>query len=261
MENTLCVKGKVVGRGKPLICVPVMEPDREGILAEAARLVQSGTDMVEWRVDAFDGVLSLNAIREVLADLAPIVKDTILVYTFRSKAQGGLLSLDAERVSDIRQAAAESGMVDFIDLEVFEARKPEREIRRLQSLGVHVIASHHDFHQTPERGVIRMLLQRIHESGTDVVKLALMPQTMQDVLNLMEETRLFHESNPDAALITMSMGPLGLLTRVSGEYLGSCVSFGAGKQASAPGQLPMEELQQVLSILHTNMGATYGSDL
>ena len=253
MEDLLCVKGRTVGRGKPLVCVPVMEPDKESILKEFDRLIESRADMVEWRVDAFDGAKSPNAVRGVLEALAPMVKDTILVYTFRSKAQGGLLSLDADRVDDIRQVAAESKVADFIDLEVFESRRPQREIRRLQSMGAYVIASHHDFHQTPERSVIRMLMQQHYESGADVVKLALMPQEMQDVMNLMEETRIFHEKNPNQALVTMSMGPLGTITRVAGEYIGSCVSFGTGRKASAPGQLPMEDLKQVLSILHRSM--------
>lgn len=253
MGNPLCIKGRVFGEGRPLVCVPVMAAAREEIVDEVKRLACRNTDMVEWRVDAFSGVESMNAIREVLAELAPIVRDTILVYTFRSKRQGGLLSLDAERLQDVHQVAAESHVVDLIDLEVLESRRPEREVRRLQELGAHVIASHHDFVQTPEPAVIRMLLQQIHESGADIVKLALMPQCMQDVLNLLEETHAFHRENPNQALVTMSMGPMGAISRVAGEFFGSCVSFGAGKWASAPGQLPMEELSQVLEIMHRSI--------
>ena len=112
-----------------------------------------------------------------------------------------------------------------------------------------MIASHHDFDETPDRGVIRMLLEQIRESGADIVKLAVMPKSMQDVLDLLEETNAFHEKYPDKALITMSMGAQGAISRVAGEFFGSCVSFGAGEQASAPGQLPMGELEQVLGIM------------
>ena len=91
------------------------------------------------------------------------------------------------------------------------------------------------------------------QSGADVVKLAVMPQTMQDVLDRLEETSYFHENYPDHPLITMSMGPQGCISRVAGEFFGSCVTFGAGEQASAPGQLPMEQLQEVLRILHKSV--------
>ena len=253
MENLLCIKGKIVGKGKPLVCVPVMEASREGILRETERLAKLHTEMIEWRVDAFEEVESLNAIREVLKEMEPIVGDSILIYTFRSKKQGGLRALSAETIYDLHQVAAESEVVDLIDVEYFETQKPQKEIAALQEMGAHVIASHHDFEQTPDREVIRMLLEQIRESGADVVKLAVMPQTMQDVLDLLEETNYFHEQYPDHPLITMSMGAKGCISRVAGEFFGSCVTFGAGEQASAPGQLPMGHLEEILAILHKSV--------
>ncbi|MDD6505190.1 MAG: type I 3-dehydroquinate dehydratase, partial [Lachnospiraceae bacterium] len=68
--------------------------------------------MIEWRLDAFAKVESLNAIREVLDRLEPSLKETILVYTFRSQQQGGLLELSPEQIYDIQQVGAESGAVD-----------------------------------------------------------------------------------------------------------------------------------------------------
>ena len=253
MENLLCIKEKVIGKGKPLVCVPVMESSEDGILKEVKRLAELHTEMIEWRVDAFEKAESPNAIREILQAMKPLVKESLLIYTFRSKNQGGLKELPAEQIYDIHQIAAESDVVDFVDVEYFEARKPQKEIADLQRCGVHVIASHHDFEQTPEREVMRMLLEQIRQSGADVVKLAVMPQSMQDVLDLLEETSYFHENYPDHPLITMSMGSQGCISRVAGEFFGSCVTFGAGEQASAPGQLPMEQLQEVLRILHKSV--------
>ena len=50
-------------------------------------------------------------------------------------------------------------------------------------------------------------------------------------------------------LITMSMGNIGIISRIAGEVFGSCVTFGAGKQTSAPGQIPWKELQEVMEVL------------
>lgn len=253
MDNLLCIKGRTFGKGRPLVCVPIMESTKEGVIKEAVRLAELHADMIEWRVDAFEEAQSLNAIRAVLAELEPIVRETILVYTFRSRNQGGLRELSQEEICDIHQIAAETNVVDFVDVEYFAAGKAKQEIARLQSMGVHVIASHHDFDETPDRKVIRMLLEQIRESGADVVKLAVMPQNMQDVLDLLEETSYFHGLYPDKPLITMSMGAMGTISRVSGEFFGSCVTFGAGEKASAPGQLPMEEAEEVLTTLHKCM--------
>ena len=253
MENLLCIKGKIIGKGKPLVCVPVMESSKEEILRETRRLEEAHTEMIEWRVDAFENVESPNAIREILNEMKHIIKESILVYTFRSKNQGGCKALSAADIYDIHQVAAESDVVDFIDVEYFEAKNPQKEIAMLREMGAYVIASHHDFEQTPDPEVIRMLLEQIRESGADVVKLAVMPQNMWDVLHLLEETKRFHENHPDHPLITMSMGAKGGISRVAGEFFGSCVTFGAGGQASAPGQLPVKQLEEILHILHQSV--------
>lgn len=37
MENLLCVKERIIGKGKPLVCVPIMEKTKESIIKEAKR--------------------------------------------------------------------------------------------------------------------------------------------------------------------------------------------------------------------------------
>ena len=49
------------------------------------------------------------------------------------------------KILKLNELAAKSGCADLIDLEFFEATKPEKEIRRFQRMGVRVIASHHEF--------------------------------------------------------------------------------------------------------------------
>lgn len=245
----LKIKNKIIGEGKPLICISVMDEKKEDIVAEVKRLVDEKAEMIEWRVDAFEGVESLNAVREVLKELAPFVKNTILVFTFRSKEQGGMCSLDGEKVYDLHQIAAETKVADFIDLEYFYTDNADVEIYKLQKMGAKVITSHHDFYETPSSNVLYMLLEQMKCSNADIVKLAVMPQDAEDVLRLLEETNHFHNRYPMQPLITMSMGKLGTISRVSGELFGSCVTFGAGKNASAPGQVPMSKLKEILEVL------------
>jgi 3-dehydroquinate dehydratase-1 len=67
---------------------------------------------------------------------------------------------------------------------------------------------------------------------------------------LLEATLEMKEQYADRPLITMSMARDGVISRVAGEIFGSDVTFGSVGKASAPGQLPSEELGQVLAILH-----------
>lgn len=254
MKRTLCVKNRQIGAGRPLVCVPIVETTKDAILQKAREMVDKKVEMIEWRVDAFEHADDLNAIRQVLEGLKPLVEDTILVYTFRSKNQGGLQVLSQEQIYDIHEVGAEEKIADFVDVEFFEAKNAPREIRKLQEKGVYVIASHHDFEETPRVDIMEMLLERMNGSGAAIVKLAVMPQSAEDVLMLLHETNRFHQKNPDTPIITMSMGALGCISRVAGESFGSCVTFGAFDKASAPGQLPYEELGEMLSVLHKSMG-------
>ncbi len=54
----------------------------------------------------------------------------------------------------------------------------------------------------------------------------------------------------DRPIITMSMAGLGVVSRLAGGVFGSALTFGAAKAASAPGQVPVEKLAQVLQVMH-----------
>ena len=47
----------------------------------------------------------------------------------------------------------------------------------------------------------------------------------------------------------MSMGALGSITRVAGFLYGSDMSFAVGKEASAPGQIPIADARQITDLL------------
>ena len=46
------------------------------------------------------------------------------------------------------------------------------------------------------------------------------------------------------------MGQAGQLTRIAGSDLGAPITFAAGKEASAPGQLTAAQVKAVLDVLY-----------
>ncbi|MBO5068879.1 MAG: type I 3-dehydroquinate dehydratase [Roseburia sp.] len=248
--SQITIKNHTIGNGRPLVCVPVMERTKEEIIEEMICLSDSCADMIEWRIDAFSDFTDYNAVRDILQVAAPHLSDKVFLYTFRTKKQGGMAQVSEEVLNDLHDLAVESKCVDLIDLEYFEEEHPLRKIRKLQKEGVKVVASHHDFDATPEPEVMNMLLERMYEGGADIVKLAVMPNSRKDVLNLLEATDLFLQEHPDTPIITMSMGSLGSISRLCGEHFGSCVTFGSHKMASAPGQFEMNHLREILDAIH-----------
>lgn len=250
---SLYIKKKKIGDGKPLLCVPVMEKKKADIIKEITYLADSKADMIEWRVDAFENFADFNDVREIFNEVAPVLGDKIFLYTFRTQKQGGEAEPEHELLDDLHDLAAESHCVDLIDIEYFAEEYPAKKIRRLQKQGVHVIASHHDFEMTPPPEVMNMLLDKMAAGGADIVKLAVMPNDRRDVLMLLQVTNDFIEKNADIPVITMSMGSLGSISRICGESFGSCVTFGAHKVASAPGQYAMDTLESMLQNIHKSM--------
>ena len=89
------------------------------------------------------------------------------------------------------------------------------------------------------------MFDRLSRTGADVLKVAVMPKKAKDVLRLMSVTEEKNRQFP-SPLVTMAMGDLGRLSRVSGRITGSVLTFGIVGDASAPGQLPVEELREML---------------
>ena len=90
----------------------------------------------------------------------------------------------------------------------------------------------------------------MQQAGADLPKLAVMPQSRTDVLELLAATAEMAGLHPETPIITMSMGALGAVSRLSGEALGSAMTFANPGQASAPGQVSLEVVNEVLDALH-----------
>ena len=188
MQNAFEIKGIRIGDGKPVICVPVVAPERETIIETIKSLTEQKVQMIEWRVDCFREADDVVAVRAVLDTVKPFLTETIFLFTFRTKQQGGSRRMEEWKILKLNETAAKSGCADMIDLEFFEATKPEKEIRRFQRMGVRVIASHHDFDATPDDRILRMLMEQMQQGGADVAKLAVMPQSADDVVRLLKLT-------------------------------------------------------------------------
>lgn len=253
MQTSFQVKGITIGEGRPVICVPVVEQKKENVIAKIKELVEKRAQMIEWRVDCFEGVREPEEVGEILRDVKDAVKETPFLFTFRTKQQGGSLSLEEYKILRLNEIAAKSGAVDLVDLEFFEATRPEKEIRRLQRMGVRIVASHHDFQGTPDERILHMLMDQMQQGGADVAKLAVMPQSTEDVLRLLKLTSDTRKKYPTLPIVTMSMGGLGVISRLAGEVFGSCITFGADGAVSAPGQIQMNDLAGILDTLHESI--------
>lgn len=248
------IKKQNFGTGRLLICVPVVEIEENEIYKAAESAVEQGAEVLEWRIDWFAKARQWDKVEQVLRRLQEICGEVILLCTFRSKPQGGEQEISQEAYLELLKKIAESRKADLLDVEVPQLLQPSDVIQLLHESGQHVIASSHYFSHTPDTITMQQELMEMQQAGADIAKLAVMPHTPLDVLKLLEATAKIKEAHPDYLLVTMAMGGLGAVSRISGQVFGSCMTFASVGKTSAPGQLPLEDVAGILDKLSESMG-------
>lgn len=249
--KTVTVRNLVIGEGAPKIIVSLMGKDIATVKTEALAYRDADFDILEWRVDHFADVSSIDAVLEAARTIRDVMSDKSLLFTFRSAKEGGEQALSVADYIALNRAAVDSGLVDMIDLELFTGdEQVKATVEHAHAKQVLVIMSNHDFHKTPAAEEIIQRLRKMQELGADIPKIALMPQNKTDVLTLLSATLEMQEHYADRPIITMSMAKTGVISRLAGEVFGSAATFGAVKKASAPGQISVSDLRSVLTILH-----------
>lgn len=250
------IRGRKLGGETPLICSPLVGRTRERVLAEAAVVVAKAPDVIEWRVDYFDAIGDTATVIATGKALRAITGAAPVIFTRRSVKEGGeRIPLDDEGVVRLYDAVGASGVIDFLDFEMGNDPEHVRRVVTAAHAGAtRVILSHHNFGYTPG---IEFIVQRFLEAerlGGDVAKVAVMPRDRADVLALLAATAQA-SAKSRIPLISMSMGPLGAITRMVGGLFGSSLSFAVGEGSSAPGQMPIADLKAVYEIIGRARGA------
>ncbi|MGP9693607.1 type I 3-dehydroquinate dehydratase [Brachybacterium sp. AOP25-B2-12] len=255
---SVLVRGRTLGPGRPALVVPLTAADPAGLEAEVRALPGHRIDIVEWRVDRFEPSLTEEAHREAVgaqlprlrADLEATVPRPGLLVTVRTAAEGGSRAISGTALGDLCAAVLDAGGAELLDVEVaaLGAQLPAV-LERARALGVPTIASRHVLDRTPPEDEIVEALFRLQDTGADLAKLAVMPQEPRDVLTLLRATARFRDHGARVPLVTMSMGPLGAVSRLVGGRYGSVATFGTVGGASAPGQLRADDVARALDLL------------
>lgn len=249
--KTVLLRGVEIGAGRPKIIVPIVGKTEQEILDKAAELVQAKPDVVEWRVDYFQGVGDVQRVVDTARELNEALGEIPILFTFRTKREGGEKEIGMEDYTALNRAVAQSSYVDAVDVEIFSGDEVVRKnIAAIHDAGAAVVGSSHEFHRTPEHAELIYRLRKMQDMGADILKVAVMPQNKADVLTLLSATEEMYRLYAQRPLLTMSMASDGVISRLCGEVFGSAATFGMVGQGSAPGQIPADQLEQVLEILH-----------
>ena len=208
---------------------------KNGAFIEKAK--SKGADLLELRIDQFRNIESkyiLKTIEQIKGNGLPIIA------TIRSKREGGKYLADAKRLNLFEAIIP---LVEAIDIELSSQRILNKVVEKSHQTKKTVIISYHNFKETPSKGILEKLIKKIKTEGGDIVKIACLAKNREDVLRLMKFTLEHRNKN----LVTISMGKIGVISRVLFPFVGSLFTYGYLDTPSAPGQLPLKVLREELS--------------
>lgn len=212
------------------IAIPIFQETTEKVIAVAEDCIKKGADILEFRVD---GLKNPN-----LKDITQTIEEINfpMIITNRINSEGGSFKgSEDERINIIKGCA---DLVDYIDIEL---RTDDQYIEELTNYNAKLIVSYHDFKKTPELNEIYYIVEKEKSIG-DLAKVAFMPNNLDDTLKVL--AILSHYKNT----IAISMSVLGSYTRVMASKFNSPITFAAGRDVTAPGQIDIETMKVLLNM-------------
>lgn len=226
MHRPLAIGGVALAPGAPR----VVAAGGEAELAALERAEEA--DLVEARVDLFDDPRP-DALPAMLGRLRAAGRPVIL--TVRAAAEGGR-PLAEERRRELYGAGL--GSADAIDVEIASTALAGELLPRARAAGKTVILSAHVTGSMPTREVLLALIDRGRELDADVVKVAAVARSIDELAILIGATLAAR----GRAIVTLAMDRMGPLSRLVLPAAGSLLTYGHVGQPTAPGQLPAAEL-------------------
>lgn len=234
--------------GMPKICVPVTGVTENAILGEFNELNNAPMDLVELRADYFEFVQDQSKVIELLEKIRKIY-DKPLLFTLRTKKEGGVSYIDADYYFKLNNSVIESKLVELIDIEFFsQAEEVDNTVNLARKNNIVTILSNHNFLKTPTEEEIISKVNKMMDCG-DIAKIAVMANFEEDVLTLLSAA-LKLKKEKKGPFIAISMGPLGIISRISCELFGSCMTYASHKAQSAPGQIDVTLVKELIKIMH-----------
>ena len=270
--------------GLPAVAVSLTGPSLAQARTQARSAVDAGADVLELRVDLLEEACALAApdlldaataaaqVLECLWGLGEAIDATDgadagapVLLTCRTAAEGGRAQLDDASYGAFLRSVLD-GLADWaperrpaaIDVEVQRGCLPQV-CAQAHALGIDVVASFHDFEATPADEVLEEVLARMAREGADLAKIAVWPTSVDDVARLLgvcarATAGAGEGTGLGVPVAAMSMGTLGAVSRVAPAF-GSALTFAVvpdeqgQARASAPGQMPIQDVRRCLELL------------
>lgn len=239
---------------KDNICVPIMAASAKQLISEGIAVEDyESCQFVELRIDYIKEDIVNNTV-EMIEYLKKQLEGKLFIVTYRTVFEGGTGNLGFEVENEAFTKAYKELLINicqsvgchFVDVEYNRGLSLIDELAATaRDNNIAIISSYHNFNQVPDNDILLNIAEKMKSSQTDILKLAVMPKSVDDVARYINFTKQL-SCMTEKPIITMAMGELGRVTRVFGYRYGSSLTFGAVGQGSAPGQLQADKLRELI---------------
>ena len=204
----------------------------------AADLANRNIDLLEARVDMFQSV-DPDALAETFRSLRQ-TNIPLLLTVRNDPTEGGS---DRHRISEDQKVflfKTLAPLVEAVDIERSSPVRDELITLARQYHKIVILSSHYLQRSLSLRELTDLLNQA--EPMADIVKIAMRPRSIEDLVTLMTFTAQQRRRH----IVTVGIGEYGRISRLVLPMVGSLLTYSYLRQASAEGQVPLEVLQEHL---------------
>lgn len=206
------------------VCVPVTGKTDQEIKKLMKDAKDSHAEIVEWRVDCYEHVDKIERVIEMLKAIREILKEKQLIFTYRSRQEGGEKPVDTSAYLLLCKTAILTKLIDYIDVEFLLGDTIVNSIVKHARIGnTKVLMSNHDWDSTPRCEIIENRLKVMLEKGADIAKVVCLPRNEEDVEAMIKAGQNVSKEHENIVLV--SLGELGIKTIKHPELSGSCMTF------------------------------------
>ncbi|MGD9202866.1 MAG: type I 3-dehydroquinate dehydratase [Chitinispirillia bacterium] len=194
-------------------------------------LKDRGADLIEIRVDC------LNSDYDEIIGFIKKIRDNISIPSI-----GTIRENDFNRQKRLEMYKTIIPYIDAVDIEI-DADITTDVIACASTKTL--IVSEHNFNKTPDINSLNSIVYTAGKLGADIIKIAAMANSRQDVLKLLRFTENCQED-----IVTIAMGEIGKITRVIAPLFGSLFTYCFIGHEVAPGQLSLQKMVEEFSMFY-----------
>lgn len=241
--------------GMPKIGVVLRGTDRSTLIGQAAQVLSSAAQIVEWDLTGADGLENRAELINTATQLRQVLGTIPMIATLQSPSQSA--AIDEQTYYETYVTLVNNRLVDALEIDMSMVTKTRfmALTKQMRTQKIKLILSQTYVETTPTAAQIVIAYQTMAAAGADIARIRMQPQNATALLTLMAATATAG-TELSLPLVVTATGSLGRYAAAGGQLFGSTLVFGRVGRVGGSGQLPVSQLKQTLQTLATVEGGS-----